>query len=131
MVEGFEHRSQIRVQLEMEHGLGRFPDAVEGAMYRVLQEGLANVLRHSGSNEVQITLGCRGAWLEVRIEDRDEAGVRPRAPRGAGERNRDRRVAQSSAGTGRISRYHIERNGNNFIGGGARGREPGWMRCEF
>ena len=69
IVEGFEKRSGIGVKLEMGAVLGRFSDEVEVAIYRVLQEGLANVLRHSGSTEVCVSLHRSGAWLRLVVRD--------------------------------------------------------------
>jgi two-component system, NarL family, sensor kinase len=69
IVEGFEKRSGIGVKLEMGADLGRFSDQVEIAIYRVLQEGLANVLRHSDSTEVCVSLYCTGEWLRLVVRD--------------------------------------------------------------
>ncbi len=69
MVDGFEQRSGIRVRLEMTRDLGRFADEVEIAIYRVLQESLANVLRHSGSAEARISLHLKTPWLELAVSD--------------------------------------------------------------
>jgi two-component system NarL family sensor kinase len=70
MVEGFEQRSGIHVELEIGRDLGRFADEVEIAIYRVIPEGLANVLRHSGSAEAKVSLACRAGWLEAAVSDR-------------------------------------------------------------
>ncbi len=76
MVEGFEERSGIHVHLKMSDGLGRFADEAEIAIYRVLQEGLANVLRHSGSAEANVTLRHTEAWLELEICDHGDSPTR-------------------------------------------------------
>ena len=76
MVEGFEERSGIQVHLKMSEGLGRFNDEAEIAIYRVLQEGLANVLRHSGSAEADVILRHTEAWLELEIRDRGDSPTR-------------------------------------------------------
>ncbi len=52
----FEQRSAIRVTLQIQDDLGRFPDVIEITIFRVLQESLANVLRHSGSPVVHLSL---------------------------------------------------------------------------
>jgi PAS domain S-box-containing protein len=69
MIEEFEQRSGIHVKLDMSSDLGRFREEVEIAMYRVVQEGLANVLRHSGSVESAITLYRKAPWLELSVSD--------------------------------------------------------------
>lgn len=76
MVEGFEKRSGIRVKLEMEADLGRFSDEVEVTIYRILQEGLANVLRHSGSPEVYVSLDCKELWLRLLMRDHGRSPAR-------------------------------------------------------
>jgi two-component system, NarL family, sensor kinase len=69
MVENFEQRSGIRVALYVSDSLGRFRDEIEIAIYRVAQECLANVLRHSGSAEAQVTLSRKDAWLQLSVND--------------------------------------------------------------
>ncbi|MDP9161604.1 MAG: histidine kinase [Acidobacteriota bacterium] len=55
-VEGFAKRSGINVELQMPKEPERMPDAVELALFRVLQEALINVHRHSGSSRVDVHL---------------------------------------------------------------------------
>jgi signal transduction histidine kinase len=67
-VEGFAKRSGISVRLDLTPQLVRMPSAIELALFRVLQEGLTNVHRHSGSIDVDVTFARDGsaAVLEVR-----------------------------------------------------------------
>jgi len=74
LTEGFEQRSGVRVALELSSGLGRFPNEVEAAIFRIVQEGLANVLRHSGSPVVRISLVTRENWLQLRVSDQGKGG---------------------------------------------------------
>jgi PAS domain S-box-containing protein len=66
-VEGFAARSEIRVQIEMPEELVRMGDNVEILLFRVLQESLTNVHRHSGSKTATVKIGAdsQKAWLEV------------------------------------------------------------------
>src|SRR5262249_57663881 len=48
-VEGFARRSGIQVVLEMSCGARRFPQEMELALFRVVQEGLGNIHRHAAS----------------------------------------------------------------------------------
>jgi two-component system, NarL family, sensor kinase len=76
LAEGFEQRSGIRVIVEMSPELGRYRDEVEIAIFRVVQEGLANVLRHSGSPTAKISLHCRKGWLELAVTDQGKNDAR-------------------------------------------------------
>jgi PAS domain S-box-containing protein len=67
--DGFAKRSGLRVDLEVSPSLERLPREKELALFRVLQESLANVHRHSGSKKVSIRLTqLRG---EIRLEVQD------------------------------------------------------------
>ena len=48
-VEGFAERSKINVQLELPTDLGRLPRDMEMTMFRIIQECLTNIHRHSGA----------------------------------------------------------------------------------
>ena len=76
LVEGFEQRSGIRVALKMSTDLGRFCDGVEIAIFRIVQEGLANVLRHSGSPVVRIALERMEGWLQLEVSDEGKGHAR-------------------------------------------------------
>jgi two-component system, NarL family, sensor kinase len=53
-VEGFAERSGMQVTFDSPSGLERMPDSVEIALFRVLQESLTDVHRHSGSRKTEI-----------------------------------------------------------------------------
>jgi signal transduction histidine kinase len=72
LAEGFEQRSGIRVTLDVSSDLGRCRDEVEIAVFRIVQEGLANVLRHSGSPVAKISLHRKASWLELAVSDRGQ-----------------------------------------------------------
>jgi PAS domain S-box-containing protein len=69
-VEGFARRSGIQVATEIPEELGRLGDDVELVLFRVLQESLTNVHRHSGSKTASVKLGTDShqVWLEVHDE---------------------------------------------------------------
>lgn len=48
---------------------GRFPSAVERAMYYVVEEVLFNVVRHAQAKRVWLTLNRRGSWLRLVVAD--------------------------------------------------------------
>ena len=66
--EGFAARSTIQVQLDVPEDLHRFGTDIELALFRVLQESLTNVHRHSGSKMARVSIGAdsQQVWLEVR-----------------------------------------------------------------
>jgi signal transduction histidine kinase len=66
-VQGFAERSGIRVQVHIPENLRRFDGEVELVLFRVLQESLTNVHRHSGSKVAVVRIGSdsQQVWLEV------------------------------------------------------------------
>lgn len=68
-VEGFTQRSGIRTTLEMSAEFERLPRDAELAMFRVLQESLTNVHRHSGSSEAHIRLFLKDGMASLEIRD--------------------------------------------------------------
>ena len=66
-LEGFTKRSGIQTTFEISPEFRRLPAEVEVALFRVLQESLTNVHRHSGSPTANIRLSVNGSViLEVR-----------------------------------------------------------------
>ena len=55
--EEFAKRSGIKAELELpDEGIERLPELVRIALFRILQESLTNVHRHSGSSSVEVRL---------------------------------------------------------------------------
>jgi PAS domain S-box-containing protein len=69
-VDGFSERSNIRVDLEIPGDFGRLPDEVEIAIFRIVQECLTNIHRHSGSTTAAIRLRQESDNLIVLVQDR-------------------------------------------------------------
>jgi PAS domain S-box-containing protein len=69
-VEGFADRSGINATLDISPELPRFARTVELTLFRVLQESLTNVHRHSGSKTVEITIRAEGADICLEVRDR-------------------------------------------------------------
>lgn len=74
-VDGFAERSGISTTLEMDLGIGRLHPDLEITIFRVIQESLTNVHRHSGSPKAQIRL--RRAASKIDLEVRDEGKGMP------------------------------------------------------
>jgi PAS domain S-box-containing protein len=67
-VKGFTKRSGIQVELELSPRLGRMTRDVELALFRVVQESLTNIHRHSGSPQAKIRIDCNSN-LTLEISD--------------------------------------------------------------
>ena len=67
-VKGFTKRSGIQVALELSPRLGRMTRDVELALFRVVQESLTNIHRHSGSPQAKIRIACN-SHLTLEISD--------------------------------------------------------------
>jgi signal transduction histidine kinase len=68
-VEGFGRRSGVTISLDVPDDLGRLPDAVELALFRVLQEALTNVHRHSGASAAHVLMREDGEQIVLEIRD--------------------------------------------------------------
>ncbi|HEX6505321.1 MAG TPA: PAS domain S-box protein [Terriglobales bacterium] len=68
-VERFSQRSKISVQLDLPSNLGRLPREIETTIFRIVQESLTNVHRHSGSSTAVIRLRREADTVSVEIRD--------------------------------------------------------------
>jgi signal transduction histidine kinase len=55
-LDGFAQRSGIAVKADLPNNLDRLPKPVELGLFRVLQESLTNIHRHSGSSRAEVAL---------------------------------------------------------------------------
>jgi signal transduction histidine kinase len=71
-VRGFENRSGITIGLTLQDDMERLPRPVESALFRVLQEALTNIHRHSESAtaEIRLTRSAQEVVLEVADQGR-------------------------------------------------------------
>ncbi len=99
-VEGFTQRSKIEVHLDVDDDMGRFPPELETAVFRMVQECLTNVHRHSGSPTARVQLMHSDSELHLRVEDRgkgispEKLTERPAAMPGVGIRGMQERARQ-------------------------------------
>jgi signal transduction histidine kinase len=68
-VEGFAERSKIQVSLDLPTDLGRLPPDMETAIFRIVQECLTNVHRHSGSTSAAVRIAKTANQLRVEVQD--------------------------------------------------------------
>lgn len=66
-VQGFAARSGIQVEMDIPKQLDRLGKDVELVLFRILQEALTNIHRHSGSKTASVRIGAdlQQAWLQV------------------------------------------------------------------
>jgi two-component system NarL family sensor kinase len=67
--EGFAQRSGIRVSLQIDDNLALLPAAVQISLYRIIQECLTNIHRHSGSLTAKVCLKQLPTAIQVEVED--------------------------------------------------------------
>jgi signal transduction histidine kinase len=71
-VEGFAKRSEIAVELEVPDALRRFSNDLETAIFRVVQQSLSNIHRHSGSRSAVVSLSANADAVSVKISDKGQ-----------------------------------------------------------
>jgi signal transduction histidine kinase len=80
LASNLSEQSDLVVDLEARLGDRRLPPEAETALYRIVQEGLTNVVKHAAAHRVSITLVRKEAAAVVVIED-DGQGFDPEAVR--------------------------------------------------
>jgi signal transduction histidine kinase len=66
---GFGQRSGIEVHVDVSPEFGRLPSEVELTLYRIVQEALTNIHRHSGSKTARICLERRPNEIVLTVAD--------------------------------------------------------------
>jgi signal transduction histidine kinase len=69
-LDGFRERSKISVDLEISEDLGRLQQDLETAIFRIVQECLTNIHRHSESPVARIRIGRSDGQVSLEVEDR-------------------------------------------------------------
>ncbi|PYU28480.1 MAG: hypothetical protein DMG32_02590 [Acidobacteria bacterium] len=68
-VEGFSARSHIKVDLKIQPDFGRLADDMEITCFRIVQECLTNIHRHSKSAKAVITMNYENEHILVEVRD--------------------------------------------------------------
>ncbi|HSF19156.1 MAG TPA: ATP-binding protein [Vicinamibacteria bacterium] len=76
-IEGFTHGSGVAVRVEVSPDLGRLRPEVETALFRIVQECLVNVQRHSGSPNAELRLVAHRDRIRLEVEDQGRGISRP------------------------------------------------------
>jgi signal transduction histidine kinase len=89
-VDGIGQRSGVKVTLDASPDLERLPAEVELVLFRVLQEGLTNVHRHSGASSADVVIRRETEQVVLQVKD-NGCGIKEEALR---------RFEQTGAGMG-------------------------------
>ena len=68
-ISGFTKRSGIHVDLAIAPEIERLSPDIETALFRIVQESLTNIHRHSGSASARITLVKQGQSISLHVKD--------------------------------------------------------------
>jgi len=75
-IEGFAQRSQIQVVLDLPDDFERLSQESETTIFRMVQESLTNIHRHSGSKLAKVRISRSDGDVRVEVEDRGK-GMTP------------------------------------------------------
>jgi len=95
-LDGFKKRSEIRISFDYKPAVfPRLPGEVETTLFRIIQESLTNVYRHSGSEEVRIEMNQGQESVTIRVRDFGKGiGDRTTSPMGVGISSMKERAKQ-------------------------------------
>ena len=101
-VEGFSERSGVQVKLNfIPHELTRLPGVLELALFRILQESLTNIHRHTHSQSVDIQLKLDADEIALEVRDHGQGmpselleGFRNGGGKGIGLRSMNERASE-------------------------------------
>jgi PAS domain S-box-containing protein len=68
-IEGFTQRSKVKVDLNVSVGANRLPEIVERTLFRIVQESLTNIFRHSGSDTASVQIDARSGTVRLEVAD--------------------------------------------------------------
>lgn len=68
-LEGFTQRSGIKTSVDIPSDLERLSRDVELALFRILQESLTNIHKHSGSDKAEIKVFRTGELVTAEVRD--------------------------------------------------------------
>jgi PAS domain S-box-containing protein len=79
----FAKRSKLDITLDLQAEALVKEDVLATALFRIVQESLTNVVRHSGATRVKVCLACEGSDLVLTVQD-NGTGISPGARPGSG-----------------------------------------------
>jgi PAS domain S-box-containing protein len=75
-MQGLTERTDLEIELNIPENFGRLPADLELTIFRIVQEGLTNIHRHSGSKTATIRLSRNANSVLLKIEDHGK-GISP------------------------------------------------------
>jgi signal transduction histidine kinase len=75
-IQGFSERSKIKVDLDISADFGRLSRELETAIFRVVQECLTNIHRHSSSPTAKVRITHEDGHVRILVEDKGK-GIPP------------------------------------------------------
>ena len=75
-MQGLKERTELDIELSVPENFGRLPADLELTIFRIVQEGLTNIHRHSGSKTATIHLSRSADSVLLKIEDHGK-GISP------------------------------------------------------
>ena len=76
-LDGFAERSKLKVDLDIPDDFGRLSQELETAIFRIVQESVTNIHRHSGSAVAKIRLSRSDGAVRMEVEDQGK-GIPPK-----------------------------------------------------
>ena len=83
LTSSFEEQTGISMEFQSSLPAGRLSPEVETALYRIVQEALTNIVKHSRAGRVSIVVGRKDGAVSVVVED-DGVGFEPTRTREEG-----------------------------------------------
>jgi len=83
LVEGFSQRSGIEVSFRIDENFNQLTSEEEISIYRIVQECLTNIHRHSGSPTARMRVEKHAAEIQIEIQD-DGRGMPEKIANGSG-----------------------------------------------
>jgi len=91
LVDQWQESSGVHCRLKLPDQLPALSSDATSHLYRLIQEALHNVTRHSGATEVALTLVCNGSELKLQLTD-NGSGLKPQSRPGIGMRSMHERA---------------------------------------
>jgi signal transduction histidine kinase len=69
LVREVSRSSSIEIKREIDDRVDQLPDAHRTCLYRVVQEALTNISRHSGARNAELRVSVTSGWVRVLVKD--------------------------------------------------------------